>query len=66
MEFYFWLILSSIELIGIIFLFAQLMKKIETNRFRVILGWSMFAGGLGVKLILYGIQLVHDINITYF
>lgn len=53
-----WLILSSIEVIGIVFLFAQLSKKIKTSKFRVKIGWSMFAGGLGIKVILYGTEMI--------
>jgi len=58
MESQVWVILSSIEVIGIVFLFAQLSKKIETNQFRIRVGWGMFAGGLGVKLLLYGIEMI--------
>ncbi len=64
MEFQVWLILSSIEIIGVVFLFAQLMKKIETSRLRVIIGWSMFAGGIGIKIILYGIEMAYLVHLV--
>lgn len=56
-EFTTWLLLSSIEVFGMIFLFAQLSKKIKTTQFRRRLGWGFFAGGLGIKIILYAIEM---------
>ncbi len=57
-----WLILSSIEVIGLVFLFAQLLKKIKTTRFRVALGWLLFAGGLCFKLVLYGVEMLYEVE----
>ena len=51
------LILSSIEITGIALLFAQLSKKIKPHPFLIGLGWGLFGGGLGIKVILYGIEI---------
>jgi len=57
MEFTTWLLLSSIELFGMLFLFAQITKKIQSTQFRMRLGWGFFVGGIGVKIMLYGIEM---------
>jgi len=63
-EFTTWLLLSSIEVFGMLFLLAQLSKKIKTTQFRRRLGWGFFAGGIGVKIILYGIGIASDMEIA--
>lgn len=51
------LIFSSIELTGLALLIAQIFKKIKPRRFLIWLGWGLFAGGLGAKIILYAIEI---------
>ena len=58
-DFVSFLIFSSIELTGMALLFAQLFKKIKPHPFLIGLGWGLFAGGLGIKLILYGIEIAN-------
>jgi len=57
-EFLAWWILSSIEVFGIVLLFAQFTNKIQRTEFRMRLGWGFFAGGLAVKVMLYVIEIV--------
>ena len=54
-----WLTLSSIEVFGMLFLYAQLSNKIKIQRteFRMRLGWGFFTGGLAIKVMLYGIEI---------
>ncbi len=40
-----------------LFLFAQITKKIQSTQFRIRLGWGFFVGGIGVKIMLYGIEI---------
>ena len=54
------LILSSIEITGMALLFTQVFKKIKSHPFLIGLGWGLFGGGLGIKLILYGIEIAKD------
>ena len=61
-EFTVWLLLSSIEVFGIIFLFAQFTKKIQTTQFRMRLGCGFFVGGIVVKIILYGIEIASSLE----
>ena len=56
-EFLAWLLLSSIEVFGMLFIVAQLSNKIQRSQFRLRLGWGFFAGGLGVKIILYALEI---------
>ena len=54
-----WLTLSSIEVFGMLFLYAQLSNKIKIQRteFRMRLGCGLFTGGLAIKVMLYGIEI---------
>jgi len=56
-DFVSFLIFSSIELTGMTLLFFQVFKKIKPHPILIGLGWGLFAGGLGIKLILYGIEI---------
>jgi len=51
------LLFSLIEITGMALIFAQVFKKIKPHPFLIGLGWGLFGGGLGIKVILYGIEI---------